>query len=38
MGHQFGQMIAPVALTALTLGWGTPGWVLLGGLFALVAH
>src|SRR5690349_23649132 len=36
MGHQFGQMIAPVALTALTLGWGTPGWVLLGGLFALV--
>lgn len=36
MGHQFGQMIAPAAVTALTLGWGTPGWVLLGVAFAVV--
>lgn len=36
MGHQFGQMIAPVAVTALTLGWGAPGWVLLGAAFAVV--
>ncbi|MFI5845981.1 MFS transporter [Catenuloplanes sp. NPDC051500] len=34
MGHQFGQMLAPVVVTALTLGWGTPGWLLLGALFA----
>jgi MFS family permease len=36
MGHQFGQMIAPAAVTALTLGWGAPGWVLLGAVFAVV--
>jgi len=36
MGHQFGQMIAPAAVTALTLGWGAPGWVLLGAAFAAV--
>ncbi len=36
MGHQFGQMLAPVVVTALTLGWGTPGWLLLGVVFAAV--
>lgn len=36
MGHQFGQMIAPAAVTTLTLGWGMPGWVLLGAGFAVV--
>jgi MFS family permease len=36
MGHQFGQMIAPAAVVTLTLGWGTPGWVLLGVVFAVV--
>ncbi|AGL17156.1 MFS transporter [Actinoplanes sp. N902-109] len=36
MGHQFGQMIAPVVTTALTIGWGTPGWLLLGAAFAVV--
>jgi MFS family permease len=36
MGHQFGQMIAPAAIVTLTLGWGTPGWVLLGAMFAVV--
>jgi MFS family permease len=36
MGHQFGQMLAPVVVTGLTLGWGTPGWLLLGVFFAAV--
>ncbi|GAB1640070.1 MFS transporter [Krasilnikovia sp. MM14-A1259] len=36
MGHQFGQMIAPAVVTTLTLGWGTPGWLLLGAAFATV--
>ena len=36
MGHQFGQMVAPAAVTALTLGWGTPGWLVLGAAFAVV--
>lgn len=36
MGHQFGQMIAPALVTTLILGWGTPGWLLLGAVFALV--
>ncbi|MET0491648.1 MAG: MFS transporter [Actinoplanes sp.] len=36
MGQHFGQMIAPAVITALVLGWGTPGWVVLGGAFALV--
>ncbi|MFI7599142.1 MFS transporter [Actinoplanes sp. NPDC049681] len=35
MGHQFGQMIAPAAVTTLTLGWGAPGWVILGAGFAV---
>ncbi|WP_067499400.1 MFS transporter [Actinoplanes sp. TFC3] len=35
MGIQFGQMIAPAVVTALTLGWGTPGWIVLGVLFAV---
>lgn len=35
MGHQFGQMIAPAALTVLIMGWGTPGWLVLGAVFAV---
>ncbi|GAA3342387.1 MFS transporter [Amorphoplanes nipponensis] len=35
MGHQFGQMIAPAVVTTLALGWGTPGWLLLGAAFAV---
>jgi MFS family permease len=36
MGQHFGQMIAPAVITALVLGWGTPGWLVLGGVFAAV--
>jgi MFS family permease len=36
MGHQFGQMIAPAAVTTLALGWGAPGWWVLGITFAVV--
>jgi MFS family permease len=34
MGGQLGGTLAPVVLTTLALGWGIPGWVLLGLLFA----
>ncbi|MEV6596550.1 MFS transporter [Actinoplanes sp. NPDC051346] len=36
MGMQLGQMLAPLLVTALTVGWGTPGWLLLGTAFALI--
>ncbi|WP_078843197.1 MFS transporter [Streptomyces albus] len=29
------RMAGPVLLTALTVNWGPPGWLLLGGLFLL---
>ncbi|WP_306214752.1 MFS transporter [Actinoplanes sp. RD1] len=34
MGHQFGQMIGPAAITLLVVNWGMPGWLVLGALFA----
>jgi MFS family permease len=36
IGMQLGQMLAPFAVTALAVGWGGPGWLLLGVAFALV--
>lgn len=34
MGMQLGQIIAPLVVTGLALGWGVPGWLLLGAMFA----
>jgi hypothetical protein len=36
MGYELGKMLAPVVVTTLALGWGVPGWLLLGGLFLLL--
>ncbi|MGK5738953.1 MFS transporter [Micromonospora sp. URMC 103] len=36
MGMQLGSMVAPVVVTTLAVGWGVPGWLLLGGLFLLL--
>ncbi|SCG36673.1 MFS transporter [Micromonospora inositola] len=36
MGMQLGGMIAPVVVTTLAVGWGVPGWLLLGALFLLL--
>ncbi|MCO1596073.1 MFS transporter [Micromonospora sp. RHAY321] len=36
MGYELGKMLAPVVVTSLALGWGVPGWLLLGGLFLLL--
>ncbi|MFB9408315.1 MFS transporter [Dactylosporangium matsuzakiense] len=35
IGMQLGQMLAPVMVTTLVVGWGDPGWLLLGAAFAL---
>ena len=35
-GLQLGKMLAPVVVTTLALGWGVPGWLVLGGLFLLL--
>ncbi|WP_412540367.1 MFS transporter [Longispora sp. K20-0274] len=32
-GTAVARMLGPVLLTTMVLGWGAPGWVLLGGLF-----
>ncbi|MCP3782594.1 MFS transporter [Micromonospora sp. A3M-1-15] len=36
MGMQLGSMVAPVVVTTLAVGWGVPGWLLLGGLFLVL--
>ncbi|MBL1087652.1 hypothetical protein JK359_37950 [Streptomyces actinomycinicus] len=33
-GQAVARMLGPLALTTLLLGWGVPGWLLLGVLFA----
>jgi MFS family permease len=35
IGMQLGQMLAPFVVTTLAVGWGDPGWLLLGVAFAL---
>lgn len=32
-GTAIARMAGPVLLTSLVIGWGTPGWLVLGGLF-----
>ncbi|WP_067170135.1 MFS transporter [Microtetraspora niveoalba] len=32
-GTSVARMLGPLLLTTLVVGWGTPGWLLLGGLF-----
>ncbi len=34
-GVAIARMLGPLLLTALILGWGTPGWLMLGGLFVV---
>ncbi|KAK1184300.1 MFS transporter [Streptomyces sp. NBS 14/10] len=34
MGPQIARMLGPVVMTTLLIGWGTGGWLVLGGLFA----
>jgi hypothetical protein len=34
-GTAVARMLGPVLLTTLIIGWGTVGWLLLGGLFLL---
>lgn len=36
MGMQLGGMVAPVVVTTLAIGWGVPGWLVLGALFAIL--
>ncbi len=36
MGMQLGSMVAPVVVTTLAIGWGVPGWLLLGGVFLVL--
>jgi hypothetical protein len=33
MAPQIARMSGPVVVTTLLIGWGTPGWLVLGGLF-----
>jgi MFS family permease len=35
MAPQLARMLGPVLVTTLLMGWGTPGWLVLGGLFLL---
>ena len=37
IGPATAQMIAPVLMTTLVAGWGTPGWLVLAGLFTFAA-
>ncbi|MDF5757200.1 MFS transporter [Spongiactinospora sp. TRM90649] len=34
MAPQLARTLGPLLMTTLLLGWGTPGWLALGGLFA----
>lgn len=34
-GIPVARMLGPLLLTTLTIGWGTPGWLLLGAAFGL---
>ncbi|WP_244945132.1 MFS transporter [Couchioplanes caeruleus] len=36
MGMQLGRIVAPLVVTSLALGGGTPGWLLLGAAFATI--
>ncbi|SBT53265.1 MFS transporter [Micromonospora auratinigra] len=36
MGMQLGSMVAPIVVTTLAVGWGLPGWLVLGGFFLLL--
>lgn len=36
MGMQLGGMLAPVVVTTLAVGWGVPGWLVLGVFFAVL--
>jgi hypothetical protein len=36
MGMQLGGMLAPVLVTTLAIGWGAPGWLVLGALFVVL--
>jgi MFS family permease len=36
-GRQIGNMITPPLLTALVLGFGVAGWIVVGGLFGVAA-
>jgi len=36
MGFQVGAMLALVVVTTLAIGWGAPGWLVLGALFGLL--
>jgi hypothetical protein len=37
IGQATAQTIAPVLMTTLVAGWGTPGWLALAGLFTFAA-
>jgi hypothetical protein len=34
-GEATAQMVAPAVMTTLVVGWGAPGWIVLGALFVL---
>ncbi|MFD6662194.1 MFS transporter [Micromonospora chalcea] len=36
MGMQLGSMVAPVVVTTLAIGWGVPGWLVLGAVFLVL--
>ncbi|MET7469433.1 MFS transporter [Micromonospora sp. NPDC005686] len=36
MGMQLGSMVAPVVVTTLAIGWGVPGWLVIGVVFLLL--
>jgi MFS family permease len=33
MGHQVGDLVAPLLVTTVAVSWGWPGWLLTAGLF-----